>query len=103
MLFSRELACVIVFVLNSIVVLKAQNIKVPQNAFLSHLLRDSSQIARIPLSKDPIIPQPSPFSKNFQQLIKSKSGLYLFGYLIIVFLNLKSLYLPVFETKLNRL
>lgn len=78
MLFSRELACVIVFVLNSIVVLKAQNIKVPQNAFLSHLLRDSSQIARIPLSKDPIIPQPSPFSKNFQQLIKSKSGLYLF-------------------------
>ena len=32
-----------------------------------------------------------------------QSGLYLFGYLIIVFLNLKSLYLPVFEPKPNRL
>jgi hypothetical protein len=58
--------------------LKAQNIKVPQNALLSHLLRDTSQSTRITLSKDPIIPQPAPFTKNYQQLIKSKTGLYLF-------------------------
>ncbi len=58
--------------------LSAQNVKVPQNALFRHLLRDTVQVSRITLSIDPIIPQPPPFQKNFQQLIKSKSGLYIF-------------------------
>jgi hypothetical protein len=75
---ARKISFVVVLVLCSFLVLKAQNIKVPQNALLSHLLRDTSQSTRITLSKDPIIPQPAPFTKNYQQLIKSKTGLYLF-------------------------
>lgn len=78
MLIARKLYCSIVFIISSIVMLSAQNVKVPQNALLHHLLRDTNTISRITLSMDPIIPQPSPFDKNFQQLIKSKSALYIF-------------------------
>jgi len=78
MFIARKLSCVIVFVLISIIILSAQNVKVPQNALLNHLLRDTTSVVNITLSQDPIIPQPSQFARNFQQLVKSKTGLYVF-------------------------
>lgn len=76
MFIGKKVALLVVFVFNVFLCSNAQDIKVPQNALLSHLLKNSEQIPRIPLSKDPIIPQPTPFTNNFQQLIKSKTGLY---------------------------
>lgn len=76
MFIAKKVALIVVFVFNAFLFSSAQNVKVPQNALLSHLLRNSDPISRIPLSKDPIIPQPAPFTKNFQQIIKSNNGLY---------------------------
>lgn len=75
---TRKATLFFSFFFKFFLVSNAQDINVPQNALLSHLLRDSNQISRITISKDPIIPQPVPFSKNHQQLIKSNTGLYVF-------------------------
>lgn len=77
MVIGKKAALLVVIVFNVFLYSNAQDIKVPQNALLSHLLRNSDQIFRIPISKDPIIPQPAPFTNNFQQLLKSKNGLYI--------------------------
>lgn len=59
-------------------IIYAQDIQVPQNALLKHLLRDSIPIAQISIAQTPIIPQPAEFAKNFQQLVKTGNALYLF-------------------------
>ena len=78
MCIARKLYSTIISIFCTIVMLSAQNVKVPQNALFRHLLRDTVPVSSITLSIDPIIPQPPPFQKNFQQLMKSKSGLYVF-------------------------
>ena len=78
MKFARFLLTLLVLMFCKNALIYAQDIKIPQNALLKHLLRDSLEVAHISLSQIPIIPQPAEFSKNYQQLVKSGNNLYLF-------------------------
>lgn len=76
MFIVRKLYCISILLLCNYVCIQAQNVKIPQNELFKHLLRDSNSISRITLSVDPIIPQPAAYNLHYQQLIKSKEGIY---------------------------
>jgi hypothetical protein len=76
--FFRSIYVVLISSCFIILRVSGQDIKVPQNALFTHLLRDTIPVTYITLSDNPIIPVSGLFSNYGQQLVKSSSGLYLF-------------------------